>query len=501
MNIYEKLIETIKTLFEESLSESEASFDDLVSMIEMEIEKELGDKHSLQDYILVHDPWKTRDRITATTKRRSIIFYHQSHHEKVSKFKRIFIKQFVDEFINDSLDEETLEEAYSRNFISKMIEFHPLGHIDTHNVYTSNYQVKNDINIQHKYFNLIKKYKRDLDAYKNQIDDHIFNNIMEYKVLAVDENYRSDSYVFVPLNKALSKNEIEESVKFIYDEVTKVFIGIKYNQKFYPRFDIWMSLNDSDLPNFETYSTKEFTNEKYLLEDDLYDFRDYLKNASHDVRDSLDLKKETNEYNDSLLNSSNSTLSVIGAGIDYEIYFLTENEFNVFNSKNISIYDIDYQEELRHVSGGQLIFDIDDEFWKLGYFDCYPSINILNIGNEHEFSIKFKLVNEKIESMIIKDIFENINSHTKSDYILIHYRLEKGLELYKNFKHKYNENTLDFFEENIKLISYKGFSYSFEFKNEEIFFDEVEFFRTKGEYVKLVKINEINEVEFFDFEE
>jgi hypothetical protein len=28
------------------------------------------------------------------------------------------------------------------------------------------------------------------------------------------------------------------------------------------------------------------------LEDDLYDFRDYLKNASHDVRESLDLKKE-----------------------------------------------------------------------------------------------------------------------------------------------------------------------------------------------------------------
>lgn len=304
MNIYERLIKTIKTLFEESLGQSEASFDDLVSMIELVIEKELGDKHSLQDYILVHDPWKTRDRITATTRRRSIIFYHQSLHEKVSKFKRIDIKQFVDEFIDDSLEEETLEESYSRNFISKMIEFHPLGHIETHNVYTSNYQVKNDLNIQHKYFNLIKKYKRDLDAYKNQIDDHIFNNIMEYNVLAVDENYRSDSYVFVPLNKTLSKNEIEESVKFIFDEVTKVFIGIKYNQKFYPRFDLWMSINDRDLPNFETYSTKEFINEKYLLEDDLYDFRDYLKNASHDVRESLDLKKETNEYNDSLLNNS-----------------------------------------------------------------------------------------------------------------------------------------------------------------------------------------------------
>jgi hypothetical protein len=205
--------------------------------------------------------------------------------------------------------------------------------------------------------------------------------------------------------------------------------------------------------------------------------------------------------NNSNLNNSNSTLNVIGAGIDYDIYFLTESEYNLLNSNDNSIYDVDYQEEFSHILSGQLLFDIDDEIEESGRFDCYPSIDILNIGNEHEFSIKFKLVNEKIESMIIKDIFKNIDSHTKSDYILIHYRLEKGLKLYKDFKHKDNENTLDFFEENIKLISYKGFSYSFEFKNEEIFFDEVEFFRTKDEYVKLVKINEINNVEFFDFEE
>ena len=201
------------------------------------------------------------------------------------------------------------------------------------------------------------------------------------------------------------------------------------------------------------------------------------------------------------VNNSSSILYVIAAGIDYDIFFVTENEFKLLNSKKMSIDEVDYQEEFKHILSEQLLFDIDVEMEELGRFDCYPSIDILGIGNEDEFSIKVKLVNEKIESKIIKMIFENIDTYTPSDYILIHYRFEKGLKLYKEFKHKDNEKTLDFFEENIKLISYQGFSYSFEFNNEEIIFDEVEFFRTKGEYLKIVKINDINEVDFFDFEE
>jgi hypothetical protein len=205
-------------------------------------------------------------------------------------------------------------------------------------------------------------------------------------------------------------------------------------------------------------------------------------------------------FNQQPRDTRSSILSVTAAGIDYEIYFLTIEQFNKLKSKNESIYDVNYRSEFEYLFSGQLLFDYEGS-GDSGYIDSTTHIEILEENIYEEISIDFKIVNESIESKINKLILDSLEKFDNSDCIFICYRLEKGLTLHTEFDHNENENSKEFFEENIKLISYQGFCDSFEFNNEEVFLENADFYSTKGEYFKLFQIKDLNDVDFFDFEE
>lgn len=195
-----------------------------------------------------------------------------------------------------------------------------------------------------------------------------------------------------------------------------------------------------------------------------------------------------------------STFSVTAAGIDYDIYFLTNEKFNDMKLRNLNLYNVDLNKEFDFLFNGQLVFNYE-EITETGEFDCTTVIETIDEDYNEEISVDFKLINERIENKIIERIFDSLNKYDDFDLIFIRYSLEKGLMFFQEFDHQINEQNTDFFEKNLKLITYEGYCESFEFKNEEIFFENVDFHSSKGIYYKLFKIKDLKEVDFFDFEE
>lgn len=150
-----------------------------------------------------------------------------------------------------------------------MIEKHPLGYTEFGVIQTSEFQLDDAVKIKEKKLNVSNQYYKGADFYKENIENHILENIDDYVALVVDDYYYSDTYVLIPINKKISMEEINTNIKLIYDTDTNLFIGMKYKDKFYPRLDIWMSFNDRDLPEYNVYSIEELVIESFLTGEDL----------------------------------------------------------------------------------------------------------------------------------------------------------------------------------------------------------------------------------------
>lgn len=268
MTVYEKLKNTLELLFDESLYEGEAYFDEFMDIIDSIIEDELGETKELKDYILFHDPWKQRDRLFTNTYRKTIVFFHRKLMDKVN-FEQVSFIQMAEDLIYDSLDDQTIKEAEEKKWISSMIEKHPLGYTEFGVIQTSEFQLDDAVKIKEKKLNVSNQYYKGADFYKENIENHILENIDDYVALVVDDYYYSDTYVLIPINKKISMEEINTNIKLIYDTDTNLFIGMKYKDKFYPRLDIWMSFNDRDLPEYNVYSIEELVIESFLTGEDL----------------------------------------------------------------------------------------------------------------------------------------------------------------------------------------------------------------------------------------
>lgn len=265
-HIYHHLIEKVKTLFDASLWDGDSDINELIDYIDEQIEEHLGDGIELKDYVLFHDNWKDRDRFFYMTHRRSYVLIHREFSEEIKNLiESETTLQDPGEYLYQTFDSKKLDDAYAKNLITKTGEIHPLGYTEwpqliTSSIETYDYSLEDitpdSIPILNSY-KLTDKEKLERILYLNQFKGEEIN-IKYYDVLYIDEFYRSDSYIFIPLDKKYTKDEIENNMKFVNINESKLLLGVYFNNVLYKRKDQWMSFNDRELNQISLVSLEEF---------------------------------------------------------------------------------------------------------------------------------------------------------------------------------------------------------------------------------------------------
>ena len=272
-DIYHQLTEKIKRLFDASLQDGESDVDVLIFHIDDEIENSLEDVDNLKDYVLFHDNWKERDRLIHTTHRCSFILIKKEFSIKIKdKLETETYQSDPGEYLFEIMDQEELNDAFSNGLISETGEIHPLGYTEWPKLITSKMETY-DYNlgsttsnlIDSKYIPTKKKNNSEHILFLTQMNDKEID-IHQYDVLYIDEFYRSDAYIFIPLEKNYTKIDIEQKMQFVYAEESKLLLGVYFNDSFYKRTDMWMSFNDRDLNEINLVTLEEFIQIEYIEE-------------------------------------------------------------------------------------------------------------------------------------------------------------------------------------------------------------------------------------------
>lgn len=260
-NVYNALRNLLEKLHEDGIHDGETDIDHTFEIIDDIINKSLGNKNELNDYLLFYDPWKERDRLFETTKRRTYVFFHEKLYDVISNLNDVTTHQDPIEYIYQEIDDQMKKDLNLDELLLDSGEVLILGYNDHFRLFT--YQNKDaDYVLNHKYRNMLITFKLD--------NAEILENINQYYVCMIDEYYHSDSYIFIPLNTNSDSINLNNECHFIKDETSNVIVGIDYGGKFYSRKDIWMSFNDRDLNDFTIMTAKEFLKQKYI-EDTTYD--------------------------------------------------------------------------------------------------------------------------------------------------------------------------------------------------------------------------------------
>jgi len=279
-NPYKNLIMTLKKLFDDSLDEGDADQDELIGEIDEIIKEKIVDVDKLKDYILIHDPWNERDGLIRAINRRSALLYHKKYDKMIRKIIDSKHGWTYDQLAIDFLEENLrfdLKKAKEKELIIDL-GFHTANYGEAYfnKIYTNEFNM--DMNAlsfvekQSKLSSLSEKIYFLRDDYGKELRD-----IDNYKVLLIDEPCCYDAYIFIPLDKKILKDELERKVSLVRDKHSQVTLGAWYDNKFYPRFNVWMSFSH-DLPfHLNSQSVKEYLEEKFIYAYDSSDFEKYFK--------------------------------------------------------------------------------------------------------------------------------------------------------------------------------------------------------------------------------
>nr|WP_317359346.1 AAA family ATPase [uncultured Tyzzerella sp.] len=350
--------------------------------------------------------------------------------DKRKMLQRIFSLEKYGDKLKDKINEKKSDQENIVNNLKKEIEFY--GEVSLDNINQQKYILKekenllSNINIkieniekEEKYFNNILKLKENLAIYKDKLEQLIpykdtvlnfeksLNNILEAEkiaphILELDNILKENEKV---LN---NKNALEEKFKNIEDEYKN--IEKKYNY--------YKIKKDEDKPKLDKIKQDlqqciNFINEKNLLEKDILNINEKLKNIS--------LQKDT--YSNKILAIENKKFS-LKEEIGFIIKFNEENKIDN-NLKEDLKKAIRLEEEKQNINNKideikESLILYDEKIQK--YEDNILEINkqILNIQNI-------------IKSIIINNI-NNLENKIENNNILIKNKENENENIQNNIK-------------------------------------------------------------------
>lgn len=301
-SVYENLLSTVREFLKESIlldeSSSQPHEDDLIDEIDQIIEETIGNKDRLKDYILIHSPWYDQEMFFRGIIRKSHILYHNGYKKMIDKIVMSKNGQTESEsaldFLKENLDlnfDEAIEKKLIIEFDEQIANYDDFLSCEFSSIITNRYE--RDFNEKFHCHSVIKKIQPSLfrkwkeSLIRNEEQDtsnneEILKNRDMFSMLVIDKPDGYDSYIFIPLEQVLTRENLENNLKLIKisnNKSLEITVGAEFNDKFYPRFNIWMTFDDVHYPPYtvSTQSLKTFLDEEFL--DGYYssEFKAYLE--------------------------------------------------------------------------------------------------------------------------------------------------------------------------------------------------------------------------------